>query len=292
MSTGFSIFVIAGTILSMIGFFLLLHLNRSTSTPGQTTGHEYDGIEEFDNPLPAWWYWWFVLTIIFGAAYLVYYPGLGNYQGLGNWSQVSQLEESQQLADEKYGPLYAQYQDKTLDELMADPAALKMGGRIFASNCTVCHGAKGQGSFGFPDLTDSEWLWGNDDADIEATILHGRKAMMMPWEPTIGVEGVAEVTEYVLKLAGREVDEEIATKGETRFNMFCVACHGPEGKGQKMFGAPNLANEIWLYGNSRSRITHVIAKGRNGIMPAFEQRLGKDKVHILAGYVKSFSADQ
>ncbi|MBT4162659.1 MAG: cytochrome-c oxidase, cbb3-type subunit III [Gammaproteobacteria bacterium] len=291
MSTAFSIFVIAGTILSMVGFFLLLHLNRKITGSGETTGHDWDGIQEFDNPLPVWWYWWFVLTLVFGAVYLVYYPGLGNFMGLGNWTQFSQLEESQKIADEKYGPIYAQYRDKSLDELGADPNALNMGRRIFASNCTVCHGARGEGSYGFPNLTDNEWTWGREDADIETTILHGRSASMAPWEQVIGEEGVSQVTEYVLKIAGREVDEAMAGKGKNQFDMFCVACHGPEGKGQKLFGAPDLTNEIWLYGNSRARIADVIGKGRNGIMPAFGERLGEDKVHILAGYIKSLSSE-
>jgi len=290
VSTGFSIFVIAGTVISLIGLFLLLHLNRKVENPGQSVGHVYDGIEELDNPLPTWWYWWYVLTIVYAVGYLIYYPGLGNFAGVGGWSQFNQLETSQDIAEEKYGPIYAQYRDQSLDELVANPAAVKMGRRIFASNCTVCHGARGEGSFGFPNLTDNEWVWGSTDEDIELTIGSGRNAFMMPWEATIGTDGVNEVTEYVLQLAGRDVDESLAQKGATHFKLFCVACHGPEGKGQKVFGAPDLTNEIWLYGNSRLRIEHVIKNGRNGVMPGFESRLGKDKVHILAGYVKSLSA--
>jgi cytochrome c oxidase cbb3-type subunit 3 len=292
MSTGFSIFVIAGTVLSLIGFFLILFLNRTISTPGKKTGHDWDGIEEYDNPLPAWWYWWFILTIVFGVGYLIYYPGLGNYAGIGNWTQISQLEADQAMADEKYGPIYAQYRDMSLDEVAADPAAMNMGARIFASNCTVCHGADGRGSYGFPNLTDSEWQWGNEDEDIKTTLLNGRVAMMIPYEPILGGEGVNEVVEYVTKLAGREVDEALAAKGQQHFNLYCVACHGPEGKGQKIFGAPNLTNEIWLYGGERSRIAHGIKNGRNGIMPAFKERLGEDKIHILAAYIKNLSADQ
>ncbi len=289
MSTFFSVVVIVGTLGSLIGYFLLLHMNRTISNPGETTGHSYDGIEEYDNPLPAWWYWWFVLTIVFGIGYLIYYPGLGNFAGVGNWTQISQLEEAQQEADEKFGPIYAQYRDMSLDEIAEIPAAVRMGGRIFASNCTVCHGADAKGSFGFPDLTDEEWIWGNDDADIKTSIAHGRNAIMMPWEPTIGEEGVKEVTEYVLQLAGRDVDAALAEKGKTVFNSYCLACHGPDGKGNKMFGAPDLTNEIWLYGNSKDRIAHVIRRGRNGVMPAFNDRLSEDKLHILAGYVRSLS---
>lgn len=291
MSTGFSIFVVLGTIASLVFFFLLLHLNRNIQNPGQTTGHNYDGIEEYDNPLPAWWYWWFVLTIVFAVGYLIYYPGLGNWTGIGNWTQISQLEASQREADAKFGPIYAQYRDMTLDEMMQEPAALRMGRRIYASNCSVCHGASAEGSFGFPNLTDEEWLWGNEDEDIKNTLLHGRQAVMMPFEPIIGLDGVNEVTEYVLQLAGREVDESLAAAGQAHYMSYCVACHGFDGKGQKVLGAPNLTNEIWLYGNSRARIEHVIRNGRNGVMPAFKERLGEDKIHILAGYVKSLSQE-
>lgn len=293
MSTGFSLFVTIGTIISLIGFFLLLHMNRKIENPGKTTGHNYDGIEEFDNPLPAWWYWWFILTIVFALGYLIYYPGLGNFKGISGWTQISQLEESQQKADDLYGPIYAQYRDMTLEEIAQDPAGLNMGRRIFASNCTVCHGAKGEGSFGFPNLTDAEWQWGYEDEDFLQTITGGRNAMMMPWASTLGDEGVKEVTEYVLQMAGREgVDETLAEKGSTHFNMFCIACHGVDGKGQKIFGAPDLTNDIWLYGGSRARIEHVLRHGRNGVMPAFIHRLGEDKVRIVAAYAKSLSKDQ
>lgn len=293
MSTGFSLFVTIGTIGSMIGFFLLLYLNRSIDNPGQTTGHDYDGIQELDNPLPAWWFWWFILTIVFAAGYLLYYPGLGNFGGISEWTSVGQLEEAQDAADRKFGPLYAQYRDKSLSELAADPAARNMGRRIFASNCTVCHGANAQGSFGFPNLTDSEWIWGSEDEDIKATLLHGRMAAMPAWGDALGEAGVEQVTEYVLQLSGRDgVDAELAAQGQSQYAMFCIACHGPEGKGNKIFGAPDLTNDIWLYGGSRLRIAHVLKHGRNGVMPAFGERLGEDKVHILAGYVKSLSAEQ
>ncbi len=292
MSTGFSIFVTLGTILSMVGFFLLLHLNKTIEKPGETTGHNYDGIEEYDNPLPSWWYWWFVLTILYGAGYLIYYPGLGNFEGIGSWSSVGALEQDQMIAEEKYGPIYAQYRDYTLDELAATPAAVKMGQRIFASNCAVCHGADGKGSFGFPNLTDEEWLWGDTDEDIYTTILAGRNAYMNGWQAVLGDDGIAEATEYVLQLAGRDgIDDDMAAKGAVHFNTFCIACHGTDGKGMKIFGAPNLTNDIWLYGNSRARIAHVIRHGRNGVMPAFESRLGEDKVHIVSGYVRSLSTN-
>jgi cytochrome c oxidase cbb3-type subunit 3 len=290
MSSFFSWFIIIGTVGSLLYFFLLLQMNRTGNKPGETTGHNYDGIEEYDNPLPAWWYWSFIFSIVFGIGYLLYYPGLGNFPGLAGWTQVGQLEAEQTLAEERYGPIFAQYRDIPVEELATNPAAMKMGHRLFINNCSVCHGAAATGSFGFPNLTDSEWLWGGTGENIETTLKHGRNAAMPAWQGVLGDTGVQEVTEYVLSLAGRDVDAEVSAKGQAHFTTYCAVCHGPEGKGQVMFGAPNLTNEIWLYGNSRMRIEHVIQHGRNGVMPAFEPRLGADKVHILAAYVKSLSA--
>jgi cytochrome c oxidase cbb3-type subunit 3 len=287
MSSAFSAFVIIGTLGSLLIFFLILQMNRTGNKPGQTTGHSYDGIEEYDNPLPSWWYWGFILTILFGLGYLAYYPGLGNFPGLSGWTQTGQLEAEQELADKQYGPIFAQYREVPLAELATDTVAMKMGRRLFSNNCAVCHGSAGTGSFGFPNLTDAEWIWGGDAAAIETTLLNGRKAVMPAWQDVIGDQGVKAVTEQVIRLAGREVDEALADEGKVHFDMFCVACHGADGTGQVLFGAPNLTNEIWLYGNSRMRIEQVIKHGRNGMMPVFEARLGADKVHILAAYVKS-----
>ncbi len=289
MSTPMSVFVIAGTLLSLLAFFLLLHMNRTVSKPGETTGHNYDGIEEYDNPLPAWWYWGFLITIIFAIGYLIYYPGLGNFEGVGGWSSKGQLEADQAAADARYEPYYAKYRGLSLDEIAMDPAAVKMGNRLFINNCSVCHGAAAKGSFGFPNLTDEEWNWGSSDEAIVTTLKSGRNGVMMPWGQVLGDQGVSEAAEYVLKLAGRDVDEELAVAGETHFMSFCAACHGIEGKGQTIFGAPDLTNESWLYGNTKSRIEHVIRHGRNAQMPAFEAKLGEDRIRILAAYVKQLS---
>ncbi len=291
MSPLVSALVIAGTVLSLIAFFAILQLNKTVGKSGKTTGHNYDGIEEYDNPLPSWWYWKFVLTIIFSIGYLIYYPGLGNWPGLGGWSSTSEYEKDQVAAEAKYAPAFAQYRDLSLDEIAVHPKANKMGRRLFANNCAVCHGATGEGSYGFPNLTDEEWLWGASDEAITNTLLHGRVAGMPAWGQLIGDRGVVEVSEYVMQLAGREVDEPVALKGEKHYQMYCVACHGVKGEGNPIFGAPNLSNEIWLYGNSRNRIQHIVRHGRNGKMPSFQTKLGEDRVHILAGYVRSLAAD-
>ncbi|MEX0943920.1 MAG: cytochrome-c oxidase, cbb3-type subunit III [Pseudomonadales bacterium] len=286
MSSAVSWFVIIGTLGSILVYFLILQLNKSVSKPGQTTGHSYDGIEEYDNPLPAWWYWGFVLTIVFGIGYLIYYPGLGNFPGIGGWTQVKQLEKQQAWAEERYGPIFAQYQDTPIDDLANDPDVIKMGRRLFATNCSVCHGATGMGSFGFPNLTDSEWMWGGTNEAITATIMDGRMGVMTPFQSVLGDEGVTEVASYVMSLSGRDVSANEVEKGSIHYQNYCAVCHGPDAKGNPMFGAPDLTNEIWLYGNSRLRIEHTIKSGRSSTMPAFKDKLGEDKVRILAAFVK------
>ncbi|MCB1691504.1 MAG: cytochrome-c oxidase, cbb3-type subunit III [Pseudomonadales bacterium] len=292
MSTGISWFVIIGTLGSILGFFLLLFMNRKISRPGQTTGHSYDGIEEYDNPLPAWWYWAFILSMVFGLGYLAYYPGLGNFAGLSGWTQVKDLEEDRAAAAEKYGPIFAQYREVPIDELAKNPDVVKIGRRLFTTNCSVCHGATGQGSFGFPNLTDSEWMWGGSNEAIEETITNGRNGVMTPFGSILGEKGVSEAASYVMSLSGREVDPEEAAKGKVHFQTYCFVCHGMDAKGQAMFGAPNLTNEIWLYGNSRLRIEYTIKNGRNNQMPSFKDKLSADKIHILAAYVKSLGANK
>jgi cytochrome c oxidase cbb3-type subunit III len=289
MSSGISLFVIIGTLGSILGFFLLLQGNRRINHPGKTTGHSYDGIEEYDNPLPAWWYWFFILTIVFSLGYLAWYPGLGNFPGLGGWTQVGELEADQARAKSRYGPIFERYRNIPIDELAQDPDVVKMGRRLFTTNCSVCHGATGKGSFGFPDLTDSEWMWGVTNEAIETTILGGRNGVMTPFQSVLTDDAVTDVASYVMSLAGRDVDAAEAERGGVTFQTYCFVCHGNDGKGNTLFGAPDLTNEIWLYGNSRLRIEHTIRNGRNSTMPMFRDRLGEDRAHIVAAYVKSLS---
>jgi cytochrome c oxidase cbb3-type subunit 3 len=290
MSTAWSWFVIIGTVGSILLFYAVLHLNRHTGRgPGETTGHNYDGIEEFDNPLPAWWYWLFVLTLVYGLGYMVWYPGLGNFAGVGNWTSVGELEIAQKESHAKYEPLFARYSQVPVEEIHKDPAAAKMGQRLFSSNCAVCHGSTAAGGFGFPDLIDDVWTWGDDGQAIKQTILEGRKAAMPAYGAIIGDQGVGDVTSYILDLNNREADSESVKLGKNIFETYCIACHGPGAKGMQALGAPDLTNGVWLYGNSRSRIEFSIKNGRNGEMPGFRYTLGENKAHVLAGYVYGLS---
>lgn len=289
MSTGFSLFVIIGTLGSLLAYTLLLFLNRKVERPGETTGHVYDGIEEYDNPMPAWWFWGFLLSIIFALGYLIYYPGLGNFPGLSGWTSEGALAEDQARAEERYGPVFAQYRSVPADELMDDVAAMRMGQRLFANNCAQCHGAAGTGSLGFPDLTDNHWQWGSSVEDIRTTLMNGRQGVMPAWAGTLDEYGIRDVTEYVMQLSGRQANVQQAATGATRFAQLCAACHGADGTGQPLLGAPALTEDNWLYGSTRQQIADVIRNGRNGEMPGFTDRLGEDRIHILTAYVRSLS---
>ncbi|GLZ23469.1 Cbb3-type cytochrome c oxidase subunit [Stutzerimonas stutzeri] len=286
-----------GTIAALVWLLLATRKGQRPDSTEETVGHSYDGIEEYDNPLPRWWFMLFVGTVVFALGYLALYPGLGNWKGLlpgyeDGWTQVKEWQREMDKADEQYGPLYAKYAAMPVEEVAKDPQALKMGGRLFASNCSVCHGSDAKGAYGFPNLTDDDWLWGGEPETIKATILHGRQAAMPAWKDVIGEEGIRNVAGYVRSLSGRDTPEGISVdieQGQKIFAANCVVCHGPEAKGVTAMGAPNLTDNVWLYGSSFAQIQQTLRYGRNGRMPAQEAILGHDKVHLLAAYVYSLS---
>lgn len=284
MSSAWSWFVIIGTLGSLIGAGVFLLSNRKTSGQ-ETTGHEWDGIRELDNPLPIWWVGMFLLTIVFALGYLVYYPGLGNVSGTGGWTSLGQWQAEVDRHDARFAPIYSALAGMSVAELGADRVAQQVGRRLFLNNCSTCHGVNAQGAFGFPNLTDGEWIWGSGFDNVKQAVLGGRNAIMPPWGAALGEAGVADVTQYVLSLAGRDHDAAAAERGMAQYNMLCVACHGADGAGNPLLGAPTLTNDIWLYGGSADQIAFTIRNGRNGNMPGFADVLGEEKAHILAGYV-------
>lgn len=284
-----------GTLLALTWLIFATRKGQRSDTTDQTVGHVYDGIEEYDNPLPRWWFMLFVGTIIFAVGYLVLYPGMGNWKGIlpgydGGWTSAKQYDREITKADEKYGPIFAKYAALPIEEIAKDEAALKMGGRLFASHCAVCHGSDAKGSHGFPNLTDNDWIWGGEPETIKASILNGRQAVMPGWEAALGNDGIKNVAGYVRSLSGLKNPEGLDLEaGQKSFDTMCVACHGPEGKGNPLLGAPNLTDNTWLYGSSFAQIQQTLRHGRNGQMPAQEDFLGNDKVHLLAAYVYSLS---
>ena len=287
MTNFWSMWIIVLTTVTIVGLTWILLANRKREQqPGdKTTGHEYDGIEELDNPLPAWWFYMFVLTIVWAMGYLIIYPGMGNYPGVLGWTQIGQHDREVTAADDKFRAMRDRYLALSVEEIAADPAVRKMGMRMFGNNCAQCHGGDAKGSYGFPNLSDDDWIYGGDPDTIKATLVNGRQAAMPAWGSILGDQGVAEVTAYVLDLNGRSADSKLVTAGETHFKTYCSACHGMDGTGNPALGAPNLANGIWLYGGNTEQISHSIRAGRNGVMPAFEDTLSEDKIHILTAYI-------
>jgi len=291
-------YIIIPTIGGIIGCFLLVRwLSGGTLKSGEkaeSMGHVWDeNLEELNNPLPSWWLKLFYITLVFGLVYLVLYPGLGSFPGLLGWSSSGQYEGEMAMADTKYGPLFTKYREMPIVAVAADPEAHKMGERLFVTYCAVCHGSDARGARGFPNLRDNDWLYGGSPDQIEQTILNGRNGVMPAWKDALGGDqGVADVVQYVISLSGRNVDQSAAARGKEKFQTLCVACHGPDGKGNQALGAPNLTDNIWLYGGSEKAITETISNGRNGQMPAHKEFLGEDKVHLLAAYVYSLSTGE
>jgi cytochrome c oxidase cbb3-type subunit III len=272
-------------------FYLLRGNSKTMGKQGVPTGHVWDeDLEELNNPLPRWWLIMFYITMFFAIGYLILYPGMGSFKGILGWTEVGEYNQEVADADAEFGPLFAKFEQVSVVDLASDPAAMKAGERLFVTYCAVCHGSDARGAPGFPNLRDNDWLYGGSADQIEATIMNGRVGVMPAWEgPLGGEEGVNNVAAYVMSLAGREVDPDMAAAGKEKFDLFCVGCHMPGGTGNQALGAPNLTNNIWLYGGSPRTIEQTIAKGRNGQMPAHGDFLGKDKVHILSGYIYSLS---
>ncbi len=292
-TSGFWTWFISLTTIASIIFlfvFLLICSKKNDVDENETMGHVWDGnLEELNTPLPRWWFYSFIFTIFWGAAYLVFYPGLGSYPGILGWSQAGQLEKEMQVANETYGPLFEKFKNTDIVELAKDDAALKVGERLYASYCTTCHGSDARGARGYPNLRDDDWLYGGEPENIKTTIMEGRKAAMPPWGEVLSDDDLFNVVSYVEKLSGRVVDDLHASSGKEIYTKMCVVCHGAEGKGNQMMGAANLTDDVWLYGGSQKKIKESIALGRNGNMPPHKEFLGEAKVHILSAYIYSLS---
>jgi cytochrome c oxidase cbb3-type subunit III len=321
MSSFWSIWISVITLGSLVGCFILLRwcLKNFAGVPeGEPMDHTFDGIQELNNQLPRWWSIFFLITIIWGFVYLALYPGLGNFAGLLGWKSSNQdvmtLEDSKAQtlanlqndsgvlvqydrevagAEEKYGPIFEAYAARSIEDLATDQEALKVGQRLFLQNCSQCHGSDARGTTGFPNLADNDWLYGGSPEDIKHSLIYGRKANgMMPWKVALGGEqGVKDMAAYVLSLSGRTGEGDVEA-GKAKFAM-CAACHGDQGQGSNAMGialgAPALNDNIWLYGGSEKAVQASIRNGRAGVMPAWKDILGEQKVHVVSAYVYSLS---
>lgn len=258
--------------------------------PAETTGHTWDeSLTEENNPLPKWWMWLFYLTIVYGVGYLIVYPGFGARQGMFGWSQASAYEKEMQEGEKQYGMLFNQYLNTPVLQVAKDPKAREIGQRLFLNTCAQCHGSDAQGGKSYPNLTDTDWLYGGDPDSIKATIREGRHGQMPAMAAALGnEEQVRNVAHYVMSLSGSAHDAIKAAIGKSKFAS-CAACHGANGKGNQALGAPNLSDKIWLYGGGVDAVMEAINKGKTNQMPAHKAVLSDAKIHLLTAYVWGLS---
>ena len=278
----------------ILGCGLLLWLTSTIKTGSSdgdnTSGHVWDeNIREMNNPLPRWWVGMFIFTIIFSLIYLVLYPGAGEYAGKFGWTSANQYDNEVATANKALEPLYAKYAAMTTEDLAKNADAKIIGERLFLNNCAQCHGSDAKGNLGFPNLTDSDWLYGGSPEKIQETIINGRVGMMPPIAAAVGTpDDVKNVANYVLSLSGSMHDAGRVAAGKDKFAV-CAACHGAEGKGNQDVGAPNLTDNIWLHGAGEAAVIKRVNEGKVNQMPAWGSKFTPEQIKVLTAYVWGFS---
>ena len=290
INNGWSIYIAAVVILGLAACLglLIIASRRKVMASDNTTGHVWDeDLRELNNPLPRWWMGLFVITVVFAVLYLALYPGLGSFGGQLGWTSIGQLEAEQAKAQAAMAPLYAKFTSQTPEALAKDAQAMAIGERLYINNCAQCHGSDAKGSKGFPNLTlpvASRLATDSFDA-VKATITNGRQGMMPPMAAAVGTaDDVKNVANYVLSLSGSPHNELAAQLGKPKFGA-CAACHGPDGKGNKALGAPNLTDKVWLHGWGEEAIVAMVNNGKTNVMPPQASRMTADQIHVLAAYV-------
>lgn len=334
----------------ILGVLLMVLKYKPELDEDGTTGHAYDGITEYDKPLPKWWLVIFFGSIVWGVAYWVFFPAVfpSKWDGLATvevdgktvpWSShnelSSELEKNNKVFTDNFeknilakadasgatstlatladmqatmrhsdtppADLQTQIDGKVaelapyVEKLSENPNALKVGSRLFLQNCAVCHGSNAKGATGYPNLTDNDWLYGGAPENILTTLHNGRVGGMAAWRDQIGEDGVRAAAEYVLSISGNQQDYDLdqikVAQGKAIFNepTNCVLCHGKDAKGMISTGAPNLTDKIWLYGGDRETLRETLRYGRAGVMPAWQSKLGNERIMLLAAYVYSLS---
>jgi cytochrome c oxidase cbb3-type subunit III len=287
-----SLFVAGATLVSIAACaLLLLGLSKGKApTDPEKTGHVWDeDLDELNNPLPRWWIGLFAATIVFSLAYLWVYPGLGSFEGAWKWTSAREYADEVKVAERDAAPIYARLLKADLRQMASDPEVRAMGQKLFLNHCAQCHSSDARGSRGFPNLTDDAWLYGGEADLIEKTILDGRNGVMPALGASLGPEGTKDVANYVRSLSGQQHAADRAARGEKTFRTVCAACHGAEGKGNRVVGAPDLTDRTWEYGSSEAAIVEIVTSGRKSMMPAHRDTLGEPRVRILAAYVYSLS---
>ncbi|MCA1798833.1 MAG: cytochrome-c oxidase, cbb3-type subunit III [Xanthomonadaceae bacterium] len=292
MSAFWHWFIVILTIGSILGCLWLIwwaaQKHQTESASGEPVGHVWDDdLSEMDHPMPRWWLWLFYATILFSFAYLLLYPGLGNFPGLLGWTQEGQHAAEVQALEERRDAHLARYADMDVEALAANADAVQAGARIYAHNCAICHGSDARGAPGFPNLADDAWQWGGTPDAVVTSIRDGRTAVMPPLGAATGDDAYA-VSAYVYQMGGRTAAHFGAAslaRGEEQYQQLCVACHGRDGKGNAALGAPDLTDGAWVYGGTHEAIRASVMQGRMGVMPPHGELLGETRVLLVAAYL-------
>jgi cytochrome c oxidase cbb3-type subunit 3 len=292
-SNFWALYVAGITGVSILACALLLWFSgkaKAMTASDNTTGHVWDGdLREMNNPLPRWWVWLFVITIIFAVAYLAMYPGFGTSPGKLGWTSVGQYQMEMDKGNAEVAPLYAKFAAMSVEDVSKDPQAKAIGERLFMNNCSQCHASDARGGNGFPNLTDADWLHGGAPDKIKETLVKGRIGQMPPMAAAVGTsDDVKNVANYVLSLSGGPHDSVRANLGKEKFAA-CAACHGADGKGNQALGAPNLTDDIWLHGYGEAAIMNMVNNGKINQMPAQADKFTEAQIHVLASYVWGLS---
>ena len=292
-SNFWALYVAGITVVSIVACLILLWFSgkaKAMTANDNTTGHVWDGdLREMNNPLPRWWAWLFVLTIVFAFAYLALYPGLGTYAGKLGWTSTGQHQAEVDKGNAEVAPLYAKFSAMKPEDMSKDPQAMAIGERLYMNNCAQCHASDARGNKGFPNLTDGDWLHGGTTDKIKETLTKGRIGNMPPMAAALGsADDVKNVAQYVLSLSGSPHDSLQAALGKSKFGV-CAACHGVDGKGNQALGAPNLTDDIWLHGYGAPAIIAMINGGKVNQMPAQGEKLTEAQIHVLTSYIWGLS---
>jgi cytochrome c oxidase cbb3-type subunit III len=292
---GFWGYYVAFVVLAGIAWCLWLIFSqrkwlKSQSGRVEDTGHVWDGdLRELNNPVPRWWTMMYILMCLFGLGYLVLYPGLGAFQGSLAYTSAQEVKQDQAALEATVKPIYARFAKMDIPQIAADPEAHLIGERLFLNNCAQCHGSDAKGSTSFPNLVEGDSMYGRQPEVLLATITQGRNGVMPALGAAIDARTAGDIAQFVRSLSGLAHDQIRLSRGKPEYMNACAACHGPEGKGNKALGAPNLTDDVWLYGSSEAAIVHGILNGRNNRMPAQGQTLTSEQIRLVAAWVWGLS---
>lgn len=244
----------------------------------------WDGdMREGNAPAPMWWFWLILGATVFSVGYLMLYPGLGSFSGMLNWSQDARVSNAYEHYQNQFQPVREEILATSLDDLQSSSGRMNTASRLFARECAACHGRDASGQLSmFPDLTDQEWQWGATAEQVEQTLRSGRRASMPAWSGVVEESQLEPLVDYVMAMDDSDSDQ---MPGRAVYMTYCVACHGAQGEGNVLFGAPSLRDDDWLYGGDRASVLASITAGRAGVMPAFNDRLNDAQIRLLVAWL-------